>query len=82
MKLYMYSICDKYTSYIFPFPAYSDQAAIRNFAAEMNNNPVGKDNPQDFELFKVGSFDSETGKIEVIYPHVPVTTGLNVVRKE
>ena len=82
MKLLMYSICDKATSYIFPFPAYSDQAAIRNFATEINSNPMAKDNPQDFELFCVGEFDMETGMIDAYVPNKHISSGNSVVRKD
>lgn len=82
MKLYMYSICDKYTNYIFPFPAYSDQAAIRNFSVEINSNPVAKNSPADFDLFKVGSFDTESGIVEAIVPSEHISAGMNVFRKD
>lgn len=81
MKLNMYSICDKMTTYIFPFPAYSDEAAARQFAAEIDSTPMSRDNPQDFELFRVGSFDLETGLVEAIVPNVHVRSGLSVSRK-
>lgn len=82
MKLLMYSICDKATSYIYPFPAYSDQAALRNFSVEVNSNPVAKNNPQDFELFCVGEFDLETGMIDAYVPNKHVASGNSVIRKD
>lgn len=82
MKLLMYSICDKKTSYMFPFPDYSDQSAVRQFSANINSNPIGKDNPQDFELFCVGEFDMETGLVEAYVPNKHVISGLSVVRKD
>ena len=82
MKLLMYSICDKQTSYIFPFPAYSDPAAVRNFAAEINNNQISKDNPGDFDLFCVGEFDTETGIVEGYVPSKHVSSGMNVIKRE
>ena len=82
MKLGMYSICDKYTCYIYPFPAQSDQAAKRNFETEINSNPIAKNSPGDFDLYKVATFDTETGIVEPITPHEPITTGMNVFRKD
>lgn len=82
MKLLMYSICDKATTYIFPFPAYSDAAAIRNFATEINSNAVSRDNPGDFELFCVGEFDMETGMIDAYVPNKHIRSGMSVVRKD
>lgn len=82
MKLLMYSICDKKTSYIYPFPEYSDQSAVRQFAANINGNPIAKDNPQDFELFCVGEFDMETGLVDAYTPNRHVISGLSVIRKD
>lgn len=82
MILYMYSICDKCTDYVFPFPAYSDQAAIRNFGVEMNSNPIAKEHPADFDLFKVGEFDTHTGTVQAYVPNQMVTSGINVVKRE
>lgn len=82
MKLLMYSICDKQTSYMFPYPAYSDPAAIRNFAADINGNVISRDNPGDFDLFCVGSFDTETGMVEAYVPNKHVSAGMNVVRRD
>lgn len=82
MKLLMFSICDKQTSYIFPFPAQTEQAAIRNFSVEINNNPMAKANPQDFELFCVGEFDMESGIVKAYTPNKHVVSGMSVVRKD
>lgn len=82
MKYLMYSICDKATSYLFPFPAYTDQAAIRNFSTEINTSPMAKAHPEDFELFCVGEFDMETGLIEAYMPNKHVVSGISVVRKD
>lgn len=80
MILYMYSICDKYTDYVYPFPAYGDSAAIRNFGVEINTNPIAKEHPADFDLFKVGEFDTKTGLVKSYVPNEIVTSGLNVFK--
>ena len=82
MKYNMYSICDKATSFIYPFPGRSDQEAIRQFAVEMNNTPIGRDNPGDFDLYRVGIFDDQTGRIESVEPAVHVRSGMSVVKKD
>lgn len=82
MTLYMYSICDKYTDYVYPFPAYSDPAAIRNFGVEINTNPVAKAHPADFDLFKVGEFDTSTGTINAYVPNQIIASGMSVFKKE
>lgn len=82
MVLFLYSICDKYTDYVYPFPAYSDPAAVRNFGVEINTNPVAKEHPADFDLFKVGEFDTKTGLIKAYVPNEIVASGVSVHKKE
>lgn len=81
MKLGMYSICDKCTDYVFPFPAYSDPAAMRNFGVEINTNPIAKAHPADFDLFYVGEFDSKLGVIEACVPNRLVCSGISVYKE-
>lgn len=40
----------------------STEVAIRNFKAFCKNQVV-KDNPEDFNLYQIGTYDRETGKI-------------------
>lgn len=62
MKLNVYSIYDKIADeYSLPFFNVKEQLAVRDFSAVVNmDGSKIKDNPDDFELFLVGSFDTES----------------------
>lgn len=63
----IYSIRDKYTGFMSPMVDQSDDAAKRNFAYAINNNPgVMNFSPADFDLYKIGTFDSMKGIIDSI----------------
>lgn len=46
----------------------NDAAAIRNFDYAILNNPQLRFMPSDFALYKLGIYDSDSGKIESIPP--------------
>lgn len=48
----------------------NDAAAIRNFDYAILNNPQLRFMPSDFSLYKLGFYDSDSGKIESIPPEV------------
>lgn len=39
----------------------ADKDATRAFKSNLNNIKLWKDNPNDFDLYRVGSFDDEAG---------------------
>lgn len=54
-----------------PFFAVSDGSAIRGFSDEINHEDAQSilyKHPDDFQLFKIGSFDDSTGKVELSEP--------------
>ena len=55
-----------------PFPAESEKQAVRSFSDECFNmeSPFAK-HPDDYTLYKVGEFDSETGN-SVEFEAVPL----------
>ena len=64
MKYGVYSMRDKHVGFTEPRLFMNDKVAVRNFAAAVNNSPVGSDlgfAPGDFDLYKLGEFDSESG---------------------
>lgn len=66
----IFSIRDKYTSFMQPTIDQTKESAKRNFAYAINNNPgVMNFSPSDYDLYQIGFFDSESG---VINPCVPV----------
>lgn len=39
------------------------------------NTKFGK-NPEDFQIFQIGTYDDETGKMETIQPHIHLGNGV------
>lgn len=46
-----------------PIFVHNHDEAKRFFAYQLNSNGIWKDNPDQFELYDLGLFDSETGNI-------------------
>lgn len=65
MKLNIYSIKDKKGSYANPYVLNNDEQAIRDLKMAVNDERSGMINKfsEDFELTKLGQFDTETGEI-------------------
>lgn len=67
MKLILFALYDVKTGvYLSPFPARNHVDAVRNLKdgfrnPQMRETPVGQ-NPQDFDLYKLGYFDDESGE--------------------
>lgn len=58
----------------------NDEVAKRGFAMMMNNGQsIMGFAPADFDLFKIGEFDSETGQITSIWPIQFICNGRAVV---
>ena len=75
MRLGMYSIYDKMTGYMVPSYQQNDEQAARAFAYDLNSADMSllKANPEDFQLERVGYFDTDTGTIEPCKPVVVCT---------
>lgn len=61
MKRILYCIRDNLSGFGTPVFDVSDQTAKRAFSYAINNNPDMNFSPSDYDLYKVGTFDSETG---------------------
>lgn len=63
MKLAVYAIFDKKSiMYKTPFLAHNDDVAIRMFSSAVNGERSElSDFPEDFDLYKLASFDDESG---------------------
>lgn len=79
MKYYLYSIRDKYRSFMQPMMDTSKEAAKRGFGVAINNGPqeLGYA-PSDFDLYKVGEFDSDSGEIKAVTPIEFICNGMEV----
>lgn len=81
MKIRLYSIKDRLLgAFLAPFCARADVEAVRQLRATMQDPQMAKSglvtSPQDYDLYYVGTFDDETGAIDLgnnPYPvHAPV----------
>lgn len=66
MNYIMYSVKDELTNkFMNPMfveeEEHADQIAIRQFKSNVNNIKLWRDNPNDYSLYKVGTFDDEVG---------------------
>ena len=46
----------------------NEPAAVRGFSYAVNNNGIMNFSPKDYDLYKIGKFDSDSGKLEYEVP--------------
>ena len=80
MKLGIYSIYDKMTGYMVPSYQQNDGQAARAFAYDINSPEMSllKANPEDFQLERVGYFDTDTGDIEPCKHYIIATAAMEI----
>lgn len=61
MILNMYSIKDELNGFTAMIPFMNDDLAKRYLRDQTIENPTIKNTPQDFSIWRIGAFDSETG---------------------
>lgn len=66
MKVPVYSVRDVNVGFMNPMCDVNDNSAKRNFAYAINNTDLMSFSPADYDLFRVGSFDSDTGVFDVL----------------
>lgn len=58
----------------------NENVALRNFSEIINGTGIFKNNPADFELWKLGEFNDQSG---IIVPNPEkIATGLSVLKGE
>ena len=57
------------------------EQALRLFETQVNDNPIWKNNPNDFGLYQLGEFNEETGEIKNKKID-KLASGSSVLRKE
>lgn len=63
----LYCMRDNVRGFLDPVLAESDATALRNYEYTMSReNTIYNFRPSDFSFYKLGNFDSETGKITTI----------------
>lgn len=65
MKLEFYAVKDELANeMMLPGLFQTEDLAKRQFKSQVNNIELWKDNSSDFSLYRLGTFDNETGEIE------------------
>lgn len=64
MTMTLYSLLDTHNGYAPPIPFTNDEIAKRYFLEMRKENITVKYSPQDFSIWSIGEFDSETGEIK------------------
>lgn len=80
MILSVYAVRDIHTGFLSPTVDQNDETAKRNFAFMINNNPgVIAFRPADFDLYLIGSFDSENGLMVPLSPVELIANGAAMI---
>lgn len=83
MKYPIFSYRDNKVGFGQPITDMNDQSAIRGFSFAINNNTgLMNFSPNDFDLYKIGEFDSEQGIIISFEVPVLIVSGSSVFSKE
>lgn len=60
----LFAIKDTKSEFFKPFTHFNEQTALREFGLMVNNKANAiSDNPADYELWRVGQYDTTTGTI-------------------
>lgn len=59
----LYAVKDELSEYASPLTIETEAQAKRYFRQLIENNKMMHDNPEDFSIWEVGKFDTETGTI-------------------
>lgn len=69
MKYSVYVIRDLKVGFMSPTVDHNDASAIRNFEhAVKNTSSLMNSHPEDYTLYRIGEFDSESGMIDGYQP--------------
>lgn len=78
----LYCIRDKYTTFMAPALDQNDESAKRGFGFAINNNQEFSYSPADFDLYKVGEFDTVSGQIVAEVPIKFISNGMEVFNEK
>ena len=84
MKYPFYAIRDVHVGFNQPMTDINDNTAIRNFSYAINNpgNGVMNFQPKDYDLYRIGEFDTDSGLLIPEPVPVLVVSGLSVYGSE
>lgn len=82
MMLGVYAIRDRYTGFLQPTFEQNDQVALRNFEhAVLQGGSLLSSHSQDYDLCKIGQFNSDTGFLSAIDPYEVLVNGMAIYLK-
>lgn len=82
MKYPIYSYRDKKVGFMPPQCEQSEQAAVRGFSYGVNGNSgIMNFAPADYDLYKVGEFDTESGQVTACLPEF-IVNGASVFAED
>lgn len=82
MKYPIYSYRDLKVGFGAPATDMNDQSAIRGFSYAINNPGIMNFSPKDYDLYKIGEFDTEKGIITGFEVPQLVVSGSSVFSEE
>lgn len=76
----VYSIRDSLSGFMNPTFEVNDAVAMRNFEhAVLSSDTLLHSHAKDYDLIKIGSFNSESGEVLPLVPFVTVVTGMSII---
>lgn len=78
----LYAIRDKYTTFLSPALDQTNESAKRNFGFAVNNNKEISYAAADYDFYKVGEFDSISGKVTPADPIEFICNGVEVFNEK
>lgn len=78
MKYNVYSVRDVLNGFGSPICDFNDKTAIRNFRSAFRNG--SSVDPRDYDLFRIGSFDTDSGELIPETSMVLVFRGVDCIR--
>lgn len=79
MTFNLYAVRDVKSTYMSPVVGSNDAQAMRSFRAGMKSVPEYEVSPGDFELYRIGEFNNESGLISPTIPPVFICSGAEEV---
>lgn len=82
MKKNLYAIRDLKVGFLAPMVDDNEASAMRNFEYACHNNDIINFAPSDFELYHIGTFDTDSGTIDPSPVPDFVCNGINFRKEE
>ena len=81
MKIELYAFRDKYNGFGGIQLYTNEPTAIRDFSQRVNNVPEMVFAPGDYDLYRIGHYDTETAEIKPCLPEM-IISGASVLKKK